>query len=114
MSGCGARLGVRVRGLGFGFGFGLVLGFGPGRGLGLGIGSANRVTRPTWRWRSPSAPIADAPVLSSEKTDSMVEEEATLKDDKIYMKDLTSQCGLKAREGDQQSAMRSDVTMALT
>merc|ERR1719316_2409153 len=35
-------------------------------------------------------------------TDSMVEEEGKLKDDKLYMKDLTAQCELKAREWDQQ------------
>merc|ERR1719428_2695795 len=50
----------------------------------------------------------------AEKTDSMIEEEAKLKDDKLYMKDLTAQCELKAREWDQQSSMRSSEVTALT
>jgi len=44
----------------------------------------------------------------------MIEEEAKLKDDKLYMKDLTAQCELKAREWDQQSSMRSSEVTALT
>merc|ERR1719201_177298 len=43
----------------------------------------------------------------AEATDNMVSEEATLKDDQLYLKDLTAQCELKAREWDQQSAMRA-------
>merc|ERR1719428_719961 len=50
----------------------------------------------------------------AEKTDAMIEEEAKLKDDKLYMKDLTAQCELKAREWDQQSSMRSSEVTALT
>merc|ERR1719421_2034144 len=38
-------------------------------------------------------------------TDSLVEEEA-LKDDELYLKDLTAKCELKAREWDQRSKMR--------
>ena len=41
----------------------------------------------------------------AEATDNMVSEEATLNDDQLYLKDLTAQCELKAREWDQQSAM---------
>merc|ERR1719171_2045102 len=50
----------------------------------------------------------------AEATDSMVEEEGKLKDDKLYMKDLTAQCELKAREWDQQSSMRASEVAALT
>merc|ERR1719231_1243466 len=50
----------------------------------------------------------------AEATDNMVSEEATLKDDQLYLKDLTSQCELKAREWDQQSAMRASEVAALT
>merc|ERR1719428_1767723 len=50
----------------------------------------------------------------AENTDSMIEEEAKLKDDKLYMKDLTAQCELKAREWDQQSSMRASEVAALT
>merc|ERR1719428_1560233 len=49
-----------------------------------------------------------------EFTEKMVSEEATLKDDQLYMKDLTAQCELKAREWDQQSAMRASEVAALT
>merc|ERR1719498_12011 len=49
-----------------------------------------------------------------EFTEKMVTEEATLKDDQLYMKDLTAQCELKAREWDQQSAMRASEVAALT
>merc|ERR1719217_1880168 len=44
----------------------------------------------------------------------MVQEEATLKDDELYLKDLTSKCELKAREWDQRSQMRSEEVTALT
>merc|ERR1719163_1117058 len=47
-------------------------------------------------------------------TDSMVEEEGKLKDDQLYLKDLTSQCELKAREWDQRSKMRGEEVTALT
>merc|ERR1719230_1580671 len=50
----------------------------------------------------------------AEATDNMVSEEATLKDDQLYLKDLTAQCELKAREWDQQSAMRASEVAALT
>merc|ERR1719326_2671089 len=49
-----------------------------------------------------------------EFTEKMVTEEAALKDDQLYMKDLTAQCELKAREWDQQSAMRASEVAALT
>merc|ERR1719428_345470 len=44
----------------------------------------------------------------------MVKEEALLKDDELYMKDLTTKCELKAREWDQRSQMRSEEVTALT
>merc|ERR1719156_299001 len=44
----------------------------------------------------------------------MVKEEALLKDDEPYLKDLTSKCELKAREWDQRSQMRSEEVTALT
>merc|ERR1719272_767736 len=50
----------------------------------------------------------------AKNTDDMVEEEATLKDDQLYLKDLTSKCELKAREWDQRSKMRADEVTALT
>merc|ERR1719331_2477807 len=43
-----------------------------------------------------------------------VNEEALLKDDELYLKDLTSKCELKAREWDQRSQMRSEEVTALT
>jgi len=47
-------------------------------------------------------------------TEDMVKEEALLKDDELYLKDLTSKCELKAREWDQRSQMRSEEVTALT
>merc|ERR1719324_2198741 len=44
----------------------------------------------------------------------MVKEEALLKDDELYLKDLTARCELKAREWDQRSQMRSEEVTALT
>merc|ERR1719324_2015386 len=44
----------------------------------------------------------------------MVKEEALLKDDELYLKDLTAKCELKAREWDQRSQMRSEEVTALT
>jgi len=46
-------------------------------------------------------------------TESMVEEEGKLKDDQLYLKDLTEKCELKAREWDQRSQMRGDEVTAL-
>merc|ERR1719272_2132205 len=43
----------------------------------------------------------------------MVKEEALLKDDELYLKDLTSKCELKAREWDQRSQMRAEEVTAL-
>merc|ERR1719388_409493 len=50
----------------------------------------------------------------SKATQDMVNEEALLKDDELYLKDLTSKCELKAREWDQRSQMRSEEVTALT
>merc|ERR1719247_1140728 len=47
-------------------------------------------------------------------SEDMVKEEALLKDDELYMKDLTTKCELKAREWDQRSQMRSEEVTALT
>jgi len=47
-------------------------------------------------------------------SDDTVLEEATLKDDELYMKDLTERCELKAREWDQRSQMRAGEVAALT
>merc|ERR1719146_197350 len=44
----------------------------------------------------------------------MVEEEGKLKDDELYLKDLTAKCELKAREWDQRSKMRGEEVTALT
>merc|ERR1719408_924419 len=44
----------------------------------------------------------------------MVKEEALLKDDELYLKDLTAKCELKAREWDQRSQMRSEEVTDLT
>merc|ERR1719316_862844 len=43
----------------------------------------------------------------------MVKEESLLKDDELYLKDLTTKCELKAREWDQRSQMRADEVTAL-
>jgi len=55
---------------------------------------------------------ADANIAKA--TEDMVKEEALLKDDELYLKDLTSKCELKAREWDQRSQMRSEEVTALT
>merc|ERR1719247_3898945 len=47
-------------------------------------------------------------------TEDMVKEESLLKDDELYLKDLTSKCELKAREWDQRSQMRAEEVTALT
>merc|ERR1719157_260183 len=54
---------------------------------------------------------ADANVATA--SDDTVLEEATLKDDELYMKDLTERCELKAREWDQRSQMRAGKVTAL-
>jgi hypothetical protein len=54
---------------------------------------------------------ADANVATA--SDDTVLEEATLKDDELYMKDLTERCELKAREWDQRSQMRAGEVTAL-
>jgi len=55
---------------------------------------------------------ADENIASA--TESIVLEEATLKDDELYLKDLTESCELKAREWDQRSQMRNGEVAALT
>merc|ERR1719157_135091 len=54
---------------------------------------------------------ADANVATA--SDDTVLEEATLKDDELYMKDLTERGELKAREWDQRSQMRAGEVTAL-
>jgi len=54
---------------------------------------------------------ADANVATA--SDDTVLEEATLKDDELYMKDLTERCEMKAREWDQRSQMRAGEVTAL-
>jgi hypothetical protein len=54
---------------------------------------------------------ADANIATA--SDDTVLEEATLKDDELYMKDLTERCELKAREWDQRSQMRAGEVTAL-
>jgi len=54
---------------------------------------------------------ADANIAGA--SDDTVLEEATLKDDELYMKDLTERCELKAREWDQRSTMRAGEVTAL-
>lgn len=45
---------------------------------------------------------------------SLVEEEASLKDSQLYMKDLTALCEKRAQEWDQRTVMRSNEIMTLT
>jgi len=51
---------------------------------------------------------------NAQASDDTVLEEATLKDDELYMKDLTEKCELKASEWDQRSQMRAGEVAALT
>jgi hypothetical protein len=46
--------------------------------------------------------------------ESLVEAEAELKDNQLYLKDLTARCELKAKEWDQRSQMRADEVQAIT
>merc|ERR1719174_1669934 len=54
---------------------------------------------------------ADANIATA--SENTVLSEATLKDDELYMKDLTERCELKAREWDQRSSMRNGEVTAL-
>merc|ERR1719401_3116413 len=46
--------------------------------------------------------------------ENLVNAEAILKDDQLYLKDLTQQCELRAKDWDQRSQMRADELEALT
>jgi len=45
--------------------------------------------------------------------EDLVESEATMKDDEVYLKDLTAQCEARANDFDQRSSMRNDEVTAL-
>merc|ERR1719506_2297856 len=49
----------------------------------------------------------------AEAQEELLNLQAELKDNQTYMKDLTEQCELKAREWDQQTKMRADELKAL-
>merc|ERR1719236_244960 len=44
----------------------------------------------------------------------LTETNAVLNDDRVYLKDLTAKCELKAKEWDQRSQMRADELAAIT
>jgi len=46
--------------------------------------------------------------------ENLVEAESTMKDDELYLKDLTAQCEARANDYDQRSRMRGDEVTALT
>merc|ERR1719507_148099 len=50
----------------------------------------------------------------AEARGSLVEEEASLKDSQLYMKDLTALCEKRAQEWDQRTVMRSNEIVTLT
>merc|ERR1719333_1754517 len=50
----------------------------------------------------------------AEAKENLVTAEAQLKDDQLYLKDLTERCEVKAKEWDQRSQMRADELTALT
>merc|ERR1719433_2663841 len=50
----------------------------------------------------------------AETRGSLVEEEASLKDSQLYMKDLTALCEKRAQEWDQRTVMRSGEVTTLT
>merc|ERR1719310_1027780 len=50
----------------------------------------------------------------AEHRENLVEAEAVMKDDELYLKDLTAQCEARAKDWDQRSAMRNDELTALT
>jgi len=54
-----------------------------------------------------------AETKTAEASEATVSEEAALKDDEQYLKELTETCELKAREWDQRSQMRADEHAAL-
>merc|ERR1719161_514007 len=55
--------------------------------------------------------IADGNIATA--SEDMTKAEVLLKDDELYLKDLTAKCELKAREWDQRSQMRADEVTAL-
>merc|ERR1719399_2672914 len=55
----------------------------------------------------------DADKNAAKAKEDMELTQAALDDDKLYLKDLTMKCELKAREYDQQSKMRADEITAL-
>merc|ERR1719478_923568 len=50
----------------------------------------------------------------AEHRENLVEAEATMKDDELYLKDLTAQCEARANDYDQRSSMRNDELTALS
>merc|ERR1719171_2764508 len=58
--------------------------------------------------------IEECEAKITEATDTLIAAEAALKDDQLYLKDLTERCELKAKEWDQRSAMRADELTAIT
>jgi uncharacterized protein YlxW (UPF0749 family) len=50
----------------------------------------------------------------AEHRENLVEAEAVMKDDELYLKDLTAQCEARAKDWDQRSAMRNNELTALT
>eukprot|EP00411_Alexandrium_monilatum_P045840 CAMPEP_0175466358 /NCGR_PEP_ID=MMETSP0095-20121207/70766_1 /TAXON_ID=311494 /ORGANISM="Alexandrium monilatum, Strain CCMP3105" /LENGTH=153 /DNA_ID=CAMNT_0016767703 /DNA_START=63 /DNA_END=521 /DNA_ORIENTATION=+ len=51
--------------------------------------------------------------IASDRTD-LVNGEALLKDDQLYLKDLTERCEVRAKDWDQRSQMRADELEALS
>merc|ERR1719161_1788385 len=58
--------------------------------------------------------IEEAKEAIAEATDTLIQAEAELKDDQLYLKDLTERCETKAKEWDQRSQMRADELTAIT
>merc|ERR1719217_891839 len=50
----------------------------------------------------------------AEDREDLVESQSTLKDDELYLKDLTARCEARANDYDQRSAMRGDEITALS
>jgi len=50
----------------------------------------------------------------AEHRENLVEAEGVMKDDELYLKDLTAQCEVRAKDYDQRSSMRNDELTALT
>merc|ERR1740138_15925 len=49
----------------------------------------------------------------AEDRESLVEEEASLKDDQLYLKDLTERCEARAKDWDQRTQMRANELEAI-